>query len=291
MDVDLEKLKKHREWNESYYFNFHDKNNQLTAFMRIGNKVNKDEKSMFFYLMTPTISGGIKIEKPLDNEPWNIAGLEYQELESDKWRLKYDGPIFTSPDTKIDVKMDVIWRALNPPMDYKDCVNPKQVEMSSNVASQHFEQFGRALGIIDIEQQQYSISGYGERDLSRGIRDWGSPKMWMWINSQFSPTEAFNITKLSVEEGDIDAGYFHINKVNQPLIRSDINVEFIKGIPRKFNMKLYDKKGREYQVAGEVLRYVKVPVDEEMILIETLSLYQWDNMEGYGIAEFLIPKP
>ena len=111
MNVDLEKLKKHREWNESYYFNFHDKNYQLTAFMRIGNKVNKDEKSMFFYLMTPNISGGIKIEKPLDNEPWNIAGLEYQELESDKWRLKYDGPIFSPPDTNIDVKMDVTWQA------------------------------------------------------------------------------------------------------------------------------------------------------------------------------------
>ena len=46
--MDLESLKEHEEWNESYYFNFHDKTNDLTAFMRIGNKVNKNEKSMFF---------------------------------------------------------------------------------------------------------------------------------------------------------------------------------------------------------------------------------------------------
>ena len=49
MDVNLESLKKHEEWNESYYFNFHDTNNDLTAFMRIGNKINKNEKSMFEY--------------------------------------------------------------------------------------------------------------------------------------------------------------------------------------------------------------------------------------------------
>ncbi|MDI6644143.1 MAG: hypothetical protein QME14_03720 [Methanobacteriaceae archaeon] len=290
MDV-LEKLKKHMEWNESYYFNFHDKNNQLTAFMRIGNKVNKDEKSMFFYLMSPTMTGGIKIETPLDKEPWNIAGLKYQELDQDRWRLKYDGPIYNPPDKPIDVKMDVTWEALNPPMDYKECVNHEQVEMSSNVASQHYEQFGRASGIIEINQQHYNIKGYGERDLSLGIREWGSPKIWMWINSQFSATEAFNITKLSVEEGDVDAGYFHINKKNRPLIKSDIKVEYSRGTPHKFNMKLYDKKGNEYQVAGEVVRYGMVPVDEKMVLIETLSKYHWENKEGYGIAEFLVPKP
>ena len=55
----------------------------------------------------------------------------------------------------------------------------------------------------------FEIEALGERDLSRGVREWGSPKMWMWINSEFSHDEAFNITKLSVEEGDIDAGYFY----------------------------------------------------------------------------------
>ena len=31
MDLDIESLKKHEEWNESYYFNFYDKNNDLTC--------------------------------------------------------------------------------------------------------------------------------------------------------------------------------------------------------------------------------------------------------------------
>jgi hypothetical protein len=294
MDANLENLKKHEEWNESYYFNFHDQKNDLTGFMRIGNKVNKNEKSMFFYLMSPKLTAGIKLETPCNDKPLNIAGLEYQELESGIWKLKYNGSIFNplaEVPVEYKVNMDVTWEALNPVMDYINCVDEKQVEMSSNVASEHYEQFGNATGIIEIDNEVFEIDALGERDLSRGVRAWGSPKMWMWINSEFSPDEAFNITKLSVDEGDIDAGYFYTKSVNEPLIKSDIDLEFNNGIPSKFTMNLFDKKGTEYPVKGEVIRFGMIPVDGGMILIETLSKYNWNDKEGYGIAEFLVPKP
>lgn len=289
--MDLEMLKKHEEWNESYYFNFHDKNNDLTAFMRIGNKINKNEKSMFFYVMTPKLIAGIKLETPCDDKPLTIAGLEYEEIEPGQWRLQYDGPIY-NPLEKLEfqIKMDVTWQALNPVMDYVECVDEKQTKMSSKVASEHYEQFGKAVGKIEIDGEVLEIEAMGERDLSRGVREWGSPKMWMWINSQFSHEEAFNITKLSVDEGDIDAGYFHIQGVNEALIQADIDVEFNKGIPSNFRMILRDKKGSQYSVCGEIIRMGMIPVDGDMMLIETLSRYDWDGKEGYGVAEFLVPK-
>jgi len=287
--MDLES--QHEEWNESYYFNFHDVKNDLTAFMRIGNKINKNEKSMFFYLMSPTIMAGIKLETPCDETPWSIAGLEYNEIEEGKWNLKFNGPVF-NPLSKeeFNVKLDVEWKALNPLMDYVDCVDERETEMSSNVASEHYEQFGKATGTVEVNEEIFEIEALGERDLSRGVREWGSPKMWMWINSEFSDEEAFNITKLSVDEGDIDAGFFYTNQVNEPLIKSDINLEFENGVPSKFKMILMDKKGSEYQVSGKVVRLAMIPVDERMNLIETISKYYWEGKEGYGIAEFLIPK-
>jgi len=289
--MDLEMLKKHEEWNESYYFNFHDKNNDLTAFMRIGNKINKNEKSMFFYVMTPKLIAGIKLETPCDDKPLTIAGLEYEEIEPGQWRLQYNGLIFNPLEkSEFQIKMDVIWQAINPIMDYRDCVDEKQTKMSSKVASEHYEQFGKAVGKIEIDGEVLEIEALGERDLSRGVREWGSPKMWMWINSQFSNEEAFNITKLSVDEGDIDAGYFHIHGVNEALIQADIDVEFNKGIPSKFRMILRDKKGSQYSVDGEIIRMGMIPVDGDMMLIETLSRYNWDGKEGYGVAEFLVPK-
>ena len=294
MDLDLERLKKHEEWNESYYFNFHDKNNDLTAFMRIGNKVNKNEKSMFFFLMSPHMVAGVKLETPCNDNPLNIAGLDYEEIEPGKWSLRYDGSIFdprAEVPTEFKVKMNVIWEALNPVMDYVECVDDKQTEMSSNVASEHYEQFGKATGKIEIDDEVLEIVAMGERDLSRGVREWGSPKMWMWINSEFSHEEAFNITKLSVDEGDIDAGYFYTDSVNKTLVKSDIDLELNNGIPYRFRMTLFDKKGSEYSLVGEVVRFGMIPVDDKMILIETLSKYTWEGKEGYGIAEFLVPNP
>jgi hypothetical protein len=292
--MDLESLKKHEEWNESYYFNFHDKTNDLTAFMRIGNKVNKNEKSMFFFIMSPKLVAGIKLETPCDDNPFSIAGLKFKEVKNGIWELKYDGSIF-DPLSKVlgefKVKMDVTWEALNPVMDYVNCVDEKQAEMSSNVASEHYEQFGRASGKISIDAESYDIDALGERDLSLGVRAWESPKMWMWINSEFSEAEAFNITKLSVEEGDIDAGYFYLNSTNKPLVKSEIDLEFDNGIPIKFNMKLFDKNGSDYSVEGEVIRFGMIPVDDSMLLIETISKYNWEDKEGYGVAEFLIRKP
>jgi hypothetical protein len=291
--MDLESLKHHDEWNESYYFNFHDKTNDLTAFMRIGNKINKNEKSMFFFIMSPKLVAGIKLETPCDDKPLNIAGLKYKKLKSGKWELKFDGSIF-DPLSKVPkefkIKMDVIWEALNPIMDYVNCVDEKQAEMSSNVASEHYEQFGKAYGKLIIDTESYDIDALGERDLSKGVRAWESPKMWMWINSEFSNTEAFNITKLSVEEGDIDAGYFYKDSVNEPLIKSEIELKYHNGIPSSFNMNLFDRKGSEYAVKGEVVRFGMIPVDDNMLLIETISKYKWEKKEGYGVAEFLIRK-
>lgn len=294
MDLDLETLKNHEEWNESYYFNFHDINNDLTAFMRIGNKINKNEKSMFFFLMSPRQIAGIKLETSCDAESLKIAGLDYQEIEKGKWNLKFNGSIFDPLSVvpqEYKVKMDVTWEALNSLMDYINCVNEKQAEMSYQVASEHYEQFGKAVGTIEIDDEIFKINGLGERDLSRGVRQWGSPKMWMWINSAFSTDEAFNITKLSTDDGDVDAGYFYTGSVNETLVKSNINVEFNKGIPSQFSMVLFDKNGSHYEVEGQVIRFGMIPVDERMFLIETLSRYCWDGKIGYGVAEFLIPTP
>ncbi len=291
MNKDLENLRNHTEWNESYYFNFHDEKNDLTAFMRIGNKVNKNEKMMFFYLMSSHLMAGIKLETNCDNKPLNIAGLNYREIKPGIWDLRYTGPIFNPLDkTEYRIKMDVKWETLNPIMDYMDCVDNKGIELSKTVASGHIEQFGKATGRIIIDDEVFDIDGLGERDKSVGVRAWGSPEMWMWINSAFSESEAFNITKLSVRDGEVNAGYFHTNSMNKPLIKSDIDVEYYEGIPTRFSMNLIDAECNEYPVTGEVVRYGMIPVDENMNLIETLSRYTWKGKYGYGIAEFLIPR-
>lgn len=288
-------IRDHAEYNESLYFNFHDEANDLTSFMRIGNKPNKDEKSVFFVVMIPEHTYAFRLATPCGGDPRSIGGLTFSESGDGSWDLVYHGVAVDMNDggkVPVPVTMDVKWVPRNEEMDYRRCVDAEHAEMSSKVVSEHLEQFGIADGVLTVGGQRFGIHGTGERDFSSGVRDWGSPKMWAWINSVFMEKEAFNVTKLSTDAGDVDAGYFHIDGENRPLNRASIDIRAEDGIPSTFSMRIGDVLGSTYEVEGRVVRYAALPMgnNAEMMLIETISEYLWDGKRGFGIAEFLVRR-
>ncbi len=288
-------MKDHIEYNESLYFNYHDESNDLTAFMRIGNKPNKNEKSLFYVIMTPDNIYGFRHATPYEGDPNSIGGLTFSKLPSGAWSLRYQGIVVdmkVKEPKPIPAMMDIEWMPKNPEMDYKRCVNEAQAEMSSKVASEHLEQFGIADGTLTVGDRTYRVHGTGERDFSAGVRDWGSPKMWAWINSVFMEKEAFNITKLCTDMGDVDAGYFYTKDDNQPLNEVGIDLDYENGMPSSFRLAMKDVSGVQYDVQGKVIRFAMLPMgnNNEMMLVETISEYVWDGKKGFGIAEFLIRR-
>lgn len=285
------------EWSESYYFNFHDIKNDLTAFMRIGNKVNKDEKNMFFFVMKDGLTAGTMHSRKIDVDKLFCHGLRFIKDDGQKWKLTYSGPLFEticeSPASHYIV-MDIEWKALNDLVDYRDCVDTRGEELSSKVASEHYEQFGIVKGKLKIDEVEYTINALGERDRSEGVRDWGSPKMWMWLNSEFSTNDAFNMTRLSTENGDVDAGYFCRNGKNNIVNKANIDVSFDdRGIPTDYKMDMIDVDGVTYPMKGRIIRYAMLPFEgsKPMLLIESIAETEWKKKKGYGIAEFLVPRP
>lgn len=124
------------EWNDSWYFNFHDAEKGLTAFMRIGNKPNKDEKTMFFFLMQGDRILGMRSQEPFaKGKERECRGLSFAP-EGKGFRLVYKGPMADPRDTsKVSmVGMDILWTPCNPEMDYKECVTAEGAAMSSKVA-------------------------------------------------------------------------------------------------------------------------------------------------------------
>ncbi len=288
-------MKDHIEYNESLYFNCHDETNDVTAFMRIGNKPNKNEKSLFFVIMTPEAIYGFRHATPCEGDPNSIGGLTFSRLPSGAWSLTYKGVVVdmrSQAPSPIPAAMDLEWKPQNPEMDYKRCVNAQQAAMSAKVASEHLEQFGIADGTITVGERSYRIHGTGERDFSAGVRDWGSPKMWAWINSVFLEKEAFNVTKLSTDAGDVDAGYFYVDGDNRPLNGVSLDLRYDEGAPSSFSMHLKDVSGASYDADGKVIRFAALPMgnSNEMMLIETISEYVWDGKKGFGIAEFLVRR-
>ncbi|MCQ2078615.1 MAG: hypothetical protein MJZ38_00945 [archaeon] len=284
-------MDKHPEFSYSWYFNFYDERNDLTAFMRIGNKPNKDNKDMFFFIVEKDCINGMRSAVAYEeNARTRCSGLEFVPNDDGSWHITYQGPMADYRDqSKISmVGMDIVWTPVNKEMDYKQCVTAEGAALSSKVASEHFEQFGKAKGTLKINDRCYTIEATGERDRSEGVREWGSPKMWYWLNSVYDGEIGFDVTKLCTEMGDVDAGYFGTEKCNDPLVKHEIDTQYTDGIPSSFTIRSQGKSGRAYEVKGEVIRHAALPMAPGMMLVETISRTVYNGRTGYGIAEFLV---
>ncbi len=281
------------EWNISYYFNLHDQRNGVTAFMRIGSKPNKDEKSVFLFVIEKGRVCGIRNATPCDDDRRSCSGLSFTEEEG-CWKIRYGGPLFdvaSKEPVPLASSIDIDWKPVNPLMDYHDCVDAQGAEMSARTASEHFEQFGLATGRISVGDAVYEIEATGERDFSEGVRDWGSPKMWLWLNSVYGDDLGFNATKLSTQAGDVDAGYVGTAASTDPVVKIDADDRYDGGVPSSYGIRMYCRSGAIHDVEGRVLRHARLPMQgsKDMMLIETISETEMEGRTGYGIAEFLVP--
>lgn len=302
MDTDIvHDFGSHAEWNESFYFNFYDRSSDICGFMRIGLKPNKKEKSVFCFLLMP--DGGItgfKGEQPYSGPELSVNGLMFKKvIPEQRWKLEFKGIMMnlaSSPPRPVSAEFSLEFEAMNKMFDYRSCVDAKKEELSKSVVSEHLEQFGSVKGTLSVGDTSYNISGLGERDHSWGIREWTAPKMWIWLTCQFSENEALNVTKLAVEQGEVDAGFVHLNGRSMPLDAVTIDTTYgVDGGPKSFRMVMKDKDDRQYHVDAEILRQVRMPFESPdkkglSIMYETLARYRMDGKTGYGIAEYLIKK-
>jgi len=286
-----------REWNESFYFNFYDAASDICGFMRIGLKPNMDERSMFFFLMLPDGSAvGTRGAVPLGDGSLSVNGLELVMVEPERrWRLRFHGPMARmGAEGFAAVSMDLTFDCLAPTYDYRRSVGAEGERIARKVASEHLEQFGHVAGTIEIDGQRIAVDGLGERDHSWGVRDWNAPKMWVWLTAEFDKGTALNVTKLFTEEGEVSAGFVHLDGRTIALVHAEVAPSLDdKGRPRSLQMTLTDEEGGKHTVTAEVMRSVQLPFvgrngKSSSLMHETLSRYHWSSKTGYGIAEFLI---
>ncbi len=288
----------HTDWNESFYFNFYDRANDVCGFMRIGLKPNLSIKEMFCFFMMPDGSVvGLRETVPFDGPGLAAKGLKFEMLEPERlWRLCFTGGMERTTDRKAKkshVELDLRFEALNDVFDYRSCVSGRSEEVSSKVASEHLEQVGRLRGRLSTGLDDFEIDALGERDHSWGVREWTAPKGWTWLTCQFSESHAINLTKLVVEGDVVDAGFIFLDGKNIPIVKADLNVNMDFGKnPMSFDMTLHDRDGGAHRVFGSVMKRVVLQFkshDGDLVssMNETLSRYNTAGKTGYGIAEFL----
>jgi hypothetical protein len=288
-----------KEWNESFYFNFYDREQDICAFMRIGLKPNMNERSMFCFLMMPDGSlVGIKDQEGMGEGSLFVRSLRFEKVEAEKkWKLSFNGSMARmhgSSKEPVAVLFALEFDTLNNTFDYRECVSGENERISQKVASEHLEQYGRATGTLMVGGETFEVNGLGERDHSWGVRDWNAPKMWIWLTAEFDEQVAFNLTKLFIEEAEVSAGFVHEGGRNIPLIKATVNATVdADGRPRALDLIMGDKDGNEYRASAEVLKAAQMPFPSRdgktiSVMHETLAEYTYRGMKGYGIAEFLV---
>lgn len=296
----------HKQWNESFYFNWFDKKQKICCFTRIGLTPNTDQKNMFLFFMLPNGKKlGIRKNTPLKTLPENdklvltVNGLQFinktNELE---WNLQYNGSVLDPYQPKnppVNLQFDLDFSGLHSIFNYRDCPLSKiQKDLSKNVASEHLEQFGKITGTLTVADDTYEITALGERDHSWGVRNWTAPKRWVWLTCQFNDEFAFNITKLTVSQGDIDAGFIYINGENHPIKNVTIDTAYSSHHePLLFNLKMTTISDKSFNVQASVMDKIHVPFENgktKSMMYENLAKYTYQNTIGYGIAEYLIKQ-
>jgi hypothetical protein len=288
------------EWNESFYFNFYDRGQDICGFMRIGLKPNKKQKDVFCFLMLPDGSVmGMKDSVAMEDNELTAGGLKLVKVEDERtWHLEFSGelPKMHKDAEKESVSFALDFTALNNIYDYRESVSGDKEKMAQAVASEHTEQFGKTTGKLNIGTRVYDINALGERDHSWGVRDWTAPRMWVWITCQFDDGYAFNLTKLFMDKGEVDAGFIHIDGKNVPIMRADIVTEYNRdNSPNTVYMALHDKEGDVHGVKAVVKHKATMPFasrDGKVVshLHECLAKFTLDDDVGYGIVEYLIRK-
>lgn len=303
MDTDgIHEFGSHEDWNESFYFNFYDRGQDICGFMRIGLLPNNKEKSVFCFLLLPDGSViGTKDQIAMENNDLEVKGLKFTKIEEEKhWKLEFDGELpklLKEGETeKVAFAFDFV--TLNPVYDYKESMlgEKEKAAAEASVAAEHLEQFGRVSGKLTVGSKIYDLNAMGERDHSWGIRDWNAPYKWFWITAEFDEGFAFNLTKLWTDKYEIDAGFIYIDGKNIPIVRADVAMESNRdGSPNTVYMALHDKDGDVHGAKAVVKHKVTLPFpskDGRVLthMHECLARFTLDEEVGFGIVEFLARK-
>jgi hypothetical protein len=305
----------HPEWNESYYFIFYDKDNQIGGMSRLGFKPNKKDGMTFFFLFLPNGSvGAFHANDDAHNYPetLKVENVDYKYLGEGSWHYSFEGPmlIFDRPENfakiqenpevitdLVGARIDLRYKAYNETFEYSKHMTEESLRIGKKTGDMHWEQIGKVSGLVQIGEKSFVIDEcIGQRDHTHGIRDWTGIGNWFYFVIWFDENLALNPAAVVLDDGRIGSGGF-IFKDGE-----NIPIETIRllehsyrddGIfPISTKLEIIDFKGQNYILKAAPGPIVPVPFRSEdgslSYLIQSFGSFQLNDMSGgYGSYEVL----
>ncbi len=189
--------------NESWYFNFIDRPNNIFFVTRLSLHMDKNKSRILVLLIVDGKDNSYYNEISLEKMPSNWEfdkNLKYYCLTPmNKWRVKYEDKKFN-----LDIVFDERFPVFNLAEieDVKTSIDKYGVELFKIAAQEHYEQSMIVTGTLDLKKrgeiyETRNIKGFGYRDHSWGIRKWVQIDGWNWVSAQFEDeTIAFTKSEL-----------------------------------------------------------------------------------------------
>jgi hypothetical protein len=292
-------------WSESYYFNAYDPAVDAGIYSRIGIRPNEGtiDAGVSVWLPGGEIAhlGAQREQREMCGSPLEVGGVRYECLEPGKrWRLVARGKarIFDL-ETRVqrdgDVSLDLEFDALTPMIGGDGQGRPgsgASTETGQMVGKGHLEQAGRWQGFIGACGERHALgsAARGNRDKSWGPRRWGGPRMWRWFSINISDDVHFGGIRIGTDAGDLHRGWVWKDGEHSSISEWRVRTELERdGVTQKTCfVTAVDKRGREHELRADLLRVFPGGARPGGTIVnEGLARWTYENVSGYGIAEYL----
>ena len=298
-------------WSESYYFNGYDEPTDSGFFTRIGVRPNEGTMDVGLSIWLPGKDlaeyRNIKEQHESAHTPLVVGDVCYEMIEPMKsWRLTADADAparacvkGSQSDRTVHLKLDMTFEALSDGIGSDGSPRgPQSAESSAasgTTGKGHLEQAGRWNGVLEVDGKQYEwINARGNRDRSWGPRRWGGPTMWRWFSINIDDDLHFGGIRLGTGGADLHRGWVWEAGRATSIAEWQLSTELAEdGLSQKtVHMVVVDKKGRTYDLHGDVLRVADIGRAGGTVVNEGLTKWTYASADGskrtgFGVAEYL----
>ena len=301
-------------FNESMYFNFFDPAHRLGGFCRLANRANEGKGEMTVCLYLPDGRVGFMFARPevRTNERFDAAGLRFEVVEPfEHLTIAYHGKVVLLDDP---LEMAEPRRAFteNP---YGSCTIELDYHGTSAMfggepegsterpgeefAKGHYEQLGRATGTVQLEGEQWEVTGFGLRDHSWGPRYWQAPWYYRWLTGNVGSDFGFMVSRIARRDSEGTRGGFvweagslhlcHDAAITTAWSAGESYHETVDAVLRSGGRN--GDEAREWRISGRVLRLIPLRNRRDGLTTRiSEGLTEWtidDDSVGYGLSEYL----
>ena len=280
--------------NESWYFNFIDRQNNVFFITRLSFEMGK-QRSIVMVLLV--IDGKMynhfnvsPVEKMPNNWEFDNKIKVYCIKPMKEWRVTFEDRKF-----KLDVTLSERFPVHNSaPEDPLAELEKYGLEMLDVAAQQHYEQGMIATGTLLLKKKDETrtIKCFSHRDHSWGTRDWVNIDSWNWVGASFEDTW-LNFWRSAVLGKSPQQGVIITEDSTVKIEKVEVTTETKEDgkTPISSTFTLTDETGKTFTIVSNTIFSVHLPLPSEKgftEIFEQVAVFTMEGKEGEGISEYLI---